>query len=340
MLPPIANPLDSHESMIARLVEISLVQRILVCALGLSLLFGGLYAFHLLDIVAYPDPSPPMVELITQNPGWSAEEIERQITIPIEVALTGMPGLHGYPLALDLWVERHQGLFRFRYGHLSRPSGSTESAGSVELPSGASPSLSPWWAIAEIYRYELTGGRRDHLTELKTIQDWQVRREFRRIPGVIDVTAFGGTTKEYHVDIDPGRLISYGVNLSQVMTALTNSNANVGGNYLTLGAQNYNIRGLGLINGIEDIENVMVAEKGRHADFRQDLGQGRTSAPGFASGRSASMIATMSWKASCCSSEGTRRSCSREGSRKGRGAQHLEVAGPASRSRPSTIARP
>jgi cobalt-zinc-cadmium resistance protein CzcA len=79
--------------MIARLVEISLVQRILLCALGLTLLFGGLYSFHLLDIIAYPDPSPPMVELITQNPGWSAEEIERQITIPMEVALTGMPGL-------------------------------------------------------------------------------------------------------------------------------------------------------------------------------------------------------------------------------------------------------
>ena len=79
--------------MIARLVEISLVQRILLCALGLALLFGGLYSFHLLDIIAYPDPSPPMVELITQNPGWSAEEIERQITIPMEVALTGMPGL-------------------------------------------------------------------------------------------------------------------------------------------------------------------------------------------------------------------------------------------------------
>jgi len=102
--------------------------------------------------------------------------------------------------------------------------------------------------------------------------DWQLRREFRRIPGVIDVTAFGGTTKEYHVDIDPGRLISYGVNLSQVMSALTNSNANVGGNYLTLGAQNYNIRGLGLITGIADIENVMVAEKGGTPIFVKTLG--------------------------------------------------------------------
>ncbi|HET7910153.1 MAG TPA: efflux RND transporter permease subunit, partial [Nitrospira sp.] len=247
--------------MIARLVEISLVQRVLLCALGLALLFGGLYAFHLLDIIAYPDPSPPMVELITQNPGWSAEEIERQITIPMEVALTGMPGLTDirslsiFGLSdIKVYFDFGTDIFRDRQEVLNR-------VASVEFPPGVQPTLSPWWAIAEIYRYELTGEPGVSLTELKTVQDWQVRRAFRRIPGVIDVTAFGGTTKEYHVDIDPGRLISYGVNLPQVMTALQNSNANVGGNYLTLGAQNYNVRGVGLINGIEDIENVMVAQK-------------------------------------------------------------------------------
>ena len=266
--------------MIARLVEMSLVQRILLCALGLSLLFGGLYSFHLLDIIAYPDPSPPMVELITQNPGWSAEEIERQITIPIEVALTGMPGLDRCPLTLHFWIERHQSVLRFRHRHLSGSSGSAESAGSVEFPPGVQPELSPWWAIAEIYRYEMTGEPGISLTELKTLQDWQVRRAFRRIPGVIDVTAFGGTTKEYHVDIDPGKLISYGVNLSQVMTALQNSNANVGGNYLTIGAQNYNMRGVGLINGIQDIENVMVAQKEGTPIYVKTLGQVNVGSPG------------------------------------------------------------
>ena len=258
--------------MIARIVELSLVQRVMVCVLGFFLLFGGLYAFHLLDIVAYPDPSPPMVELITQQPGWSAEEIERQITIPIEVALNGMPGLTDirslsiFGLSdIKIYFDFDTEVFRDRQEVLNRLS-------SVQLPPGVAPSLSPWWAIAEIYRYELTGAGETTLTDLKTVQDWQVRREFRRIPGVIDVTAFGGTTKEYHVDIDPGRLISYGVSLSQVMTALTNSNANVGGNYLTIGAQNYNIRGLGLINGIADIENVMVAEKDGTPIFVKTLG--------------------------------------------------------------------
>jgi heavy metal efflux system protein len=259
--------------MIARLVEMSLVQRILLCALGLSLLFGGLYSFHLLDIIAYPDPSPPMVELITQNPGWSAEEIERQITIPIEVALTGMPGLTDvrslsiFGLSdIKVYFDFGTDIFRDRQEVLNR-------VAAVEFPSGVQPELSPWWAIAEIYRYEMTGEPGISLTELKTLQDWQVRRAFRRIPGVIDVTAFGGTTKEFHVDVDPGKLISYGVNLSQVMTALQNSNANVGGNYLTVGAQNYNVRGVGLINGIQDIENVMVAQKDGTPIYVRTLGQ-------------------------------------------------------------------
>lgn len=257
--------------MIARIVEISLVQRFLVCALGLVLLFGGLYAFHLLDVVAYPDPSPPMVELITQYPGWSAEEIERQLTVPIEVALTGMPGLMDvrslsiFGLSdIKVYFDFGTDIFRDRQEVLNR-------LAAVQLPQGAQPVLSPWWAVAEIYRYELTGEGVD-LTELKTIQDWQVRRAFKRVPGVIDVTTFGGMTKEYHVDIDPGKLISYGVNLSQVMTALTNSNANVGGNYLTIGAQSYNIRGLGLINNLDDIENVMVAEKDGTPVFVKMLG--------------------------------------------------------------------
>lgn len=258
--------------MIPRIVELSLVQRVMVCILGFFLFFGGLYAFHTLDIIAYPDPSPPMVELITQQPGWSAEEIERQITIPIEVALNGMPGLTDvrslslFGLSdIKIYFDFNTELFHDRQEVLNRLS-------SVTLPPGVAPSLSPWWAIAEIYRYELTGTADTTLTDLKTIQDWQVRREFRRIPGVIDVTTFGGTTKEYHVDIDPGRLISYDVSLSQVMTALTNSNANVGGSYLTIGPQSYNIRGLGLIDEIADIENVMVAAKNGTPIFIRTLG--------------------------------------------------------------------
>jgi cobalt-zinc-cadmium resistance protein CzcA len=258
--------------MIVRIVELSLVQRFLICALGFSLLFGGLYAFQQLDIVAYPDPSPPMVEVITQFPGWSAEEIERQITIPIEVALNGMPGLTDIRSLSIFGLSDVKIYFDFGTQYFFDRQEVINRLATVSLPQNVQPALSPWWAIAEIYRYELAGDGKTSLTDLKTIQDWQVRREFRRVPGIIDVTAFGGTTQEYHVDIDPGKLISYQVSLAQVMEALTNSNANVGGNYLTVGAQNYNIRGLGLINGLPDIENVMVAEKEGTPIFVKTLG--------------------------------------------------------------------
>ncbi len=137
------------------------------------------------------------------------------------------------------------------------------------LPPGVQPSISPWSAIAEIYRYELIG-QGQGLTDLKIIQDWMLRREFKRVPGVIDVTAFGGTTKEYHVDIDPGLLIQYGVSLPQVMDALSTSNANVGG---TLGSQSYNIRGVGLITSLDDIGNIVVTEKDGTPIFIKGLWQ-------------------------------------------------------------------
>ena len=260
--------------MIARLIELALVQRVLVCILGLALFFGGLYAFHILDVVAYPDPSPPMVEVITQYPGWSAEEIERQITIPIETALLGMPGLSDIRSLSIFGLSDIKFYFDFGTNYfVDRQEVLNRLAILTSLPPEVQPALSPWWAIAEIYRYELVGDGTTTLTELKALQDWKLQREFKRIPGVIDVTAFGGTTKEYHVDINPGALISYGVSLFQVISALGNSNANVGGNYLSVGAQNFNIRGLGLINSLDDIENVMVAEKNGTPVFVKNLGK-------------------------------------------------------------------
>ncbi len=259
--------------MIPRIVEFALEQRFFVCVLGLILLFGGLYAFHVLDIVAYPDPSPPMVEVITQYPGWSAEEIERQISIPIEVTLTGMPGLTDIRSLSIFGLSDIKFYFDFSTKYFFDRQEVLNRLAMMTLPNNVPPALSPWWAIAEIYRYELVGDGGTSLTDLKALQDWKLQREFKRVPGVIDVTAFGGTTKEYHVEVDPGALISYGVSLQQVQDALTNSNANVGGNYLTIGAQSHNIRGLGLIENLRDIENVMVAEKNGTPVFIRNLGK-------------------------------------------------------------------
>jgi len=258
--------------MILRVVEFALVQRVLVFVLGFVLLFGGLYAFHILDIAAYPDPSPPMIEVITQYHGWSAEEIERHITIPIETTLTGMPGLKDIRSLSIFGLSDIKFYFDFGTKYFVDRQEVLNRLAMMTFPPGVQPVLSPWWAIAEIYRYELVGDGAT-LTDLKTIQDWVLQREFKRVPGVIDVTAFGGMTKQYHVDLNPGSLISYGVTLPQVMSALANSNANVGGNYLTIGAQNFNIRGLGLIDSLKDIENVMVAEKNGTPVFVRSLGK-------------------------------------------------------------------
>lgn len=181
--------------MIERIVQFALTQRLFVCILGLALLFGGLYAFHILDVVAYPDPSPPMIEVITQYPGWSGEQMERAITLPIEIALQGMPGLTDirslsiFGLSdIKVYFDFASDYFRDRQEVLNRLQ-------QVTLPQNIQPTISPWSAIAEIYRYELVG-EQSSLTDLKTIQDWQIRREFKRVPGVIDVSTFGGTTKE------------------------------------------------------------------------------------------------------------------------------------------------
>ncbi|MGH7230820.1 MAG: efflux RND transporter permease subunit, partial [Nitrospiraceae bacterium] len=257
--------------MIVRLVEMALLQRVLICLLGVILLFVGLYAFHILNVEVYPDPSPPMIEVITQYPGWSAEEIERQITIPTEVMLTGMPGLTAIRSLSIFGLNDIKIYFDFGTNYFLNRQEVLNRLAMVTFPDQVQPALSPWWALAEIYRYEVVGEEKS-LTELKTIQDWQLKREFKRVPGVIDVTGFGGTTKQYHVDLNPAALLSYGVNLSQVLTAIGNSNANVGGNYLTVGAQSYNVRGVGLIDSLDDIENIMVAQKSGTPIFVRNLG--------------------------------------------------------------------
>ena len=247
--------------MIARIVELALGQRVFVLSLGVALLVGGLYAFHVLDVVAYPDPSPPMIEVITQYPGWSAEEIERQITIPLETILNGMPGLTDLRSISIFGLSDIKIYFDFDTPYFTDRQEVLNRLQLVTLPGNIQPQISPWSAIAEIYRYELVGPPGLSLSDLKAIQDWQLQRKFKQVRGVIDVTAYGGTTKEYHVEVDPRSLAQYNVTLAQVLTALGNSNANVGGNYLTVGPQSFNVRGVGLIKELADIENVVVVEK-------------------------------------------------------------------------------
>jgi heavy metal efflux system protein len=232
---------------------------LMMVALG-AWLVTGVYAVVRLDVEAYPDPSPPLVEFITQNPSWSAEEMERQVTVPVETQLFGIPGLE-YTRSISLFGLSDVKLY-FDYGtdYFTDRQEALNRMQLVTLPNGLVPQLSPWSTVGEIYRYRLDGPGYS-LNELKAIADWYVRREIKQVPGIIDVTTFGGTTRQYQADIDPQKLLAYNVTLPQVLTAVNASNANVGGNYLSLGSQSVNVRGVGLLQTLDDMKDVVVTAR-------------------------------------------------------------------------------
>ena len=246
--------------MLQRLVRFVLRMPAFVLILAGGLLALGLYCYKQLDIEAYPNPVPPMIEIITQPNGWSAEEVERYVTIPLENGLNGM---------IDLDHIRSQSLFGLSdvkcYFTWSAEYHVAEQRvlnrlNFVTLPPGMSPQLSPWSAIGEIYRYVVRGDDYS-LTDRKTAQDWILERQFRQAPGVIDVVGYGGLTKEYHVEVDPFRLKGHGLTLNQLVTALSNANQNVGGQRLTMGEQSFDVRALGLFHSLTDIREVVIAEQ-------------------------------------------------------------------------------
>ncbi len=254
-----------------RTIILSLLRyRPLMILVLLAWIAGGIYMFSRLDIEAYPDPSPPLVEVITQNPSWSAEEMERQVTVPTETGLFGIPHLQ-YTRSVSifglsdvkLYFDYDSDYFWDRQEVLNRMQ-------LITLPAGLSPQLSPWSPIGEIYRYRLTGENYS-LNELKATQDWMVRREMKQVPDIIDVTTFGGSTKQYQAEVDPGKLLQFKVTLPQVVAAISASNANAGGNYLTMGSQSVNVRGLGLLGSIDEMKNVVIASRNGVPVFLRDV---------------------------------------------------------------------
>ncbi len=251
--------------MIQRIVAAALHAPLVVLAAAALLVVLGLDAYRNLDIEAYPNPCPPLVEVLTQPPGWSAEETERYVTIPLEIGLSGMPGLDHlrsfslfglsdvkayFKWSTSYWHARQEVINRLQF---------------VPLPAGLTGQLSPWNAIGEIFRYRLAG-KGYSLRDLKTAEDWLLERQWKQVQGVIDVTSYGGLTKQYHVEVDPYRLRGYGLTLSQLTSAIQNANQNVGGNRLFVGEQSYDIRGIGLIGArptahLHDIEKIVVSEQ-------------------------------------------------------------------------------
>jgi cobalt-zinc-cadmium resistance protein CzcA len=246
--------------MIQKLVAFALRMPIIVIAGAVLIVLGGLSAYSQLDIEAYPNPVPPLVELITQPDGWSAEEVERYVTIPLEIGLAGMPGLDHIRSQSLFALSDVKCYFKWSVSYKDARQEVINRIQFVQLSGGNQATISPWNAIGEVYRYTLAG-KGYTLKDLKTAEDWILERQFKQVDGVIDVTSYGGETKEYHVSVDPYRLRGQGVTLAQLEAAITNANQNVGGQRLFIGEQSYDVRGIGLVRNVHDIEDIVISEQ-------------------------------------------------------------------------------
>ncbi len=244
--------------MIARLVAFATRAPVVIAALVLALVVVGLRAYKVLAIEAYPNPVAPMIEIIAQPEGWSAEEVERYVSVPLETGLVGMPGLDHIRSQSLFGLADVKCYFDWDTSYTAAQQRVLNQLNFVNLPQGVSPALSPWSAIGELYRYKVVG-KGYSLADLKTVEDWILEKQFRQVPGVIDVVGFGGLTKQYQVEVDPYRLRGRGVALSQVQTAIANANQNVGGQRITLGDQSFDVRGVGLIRSVQDIGDITVS---------------------------------------------------------------------------------
>ena len=248
--------------MLRSLIAFCLSRRLLVMVAFAAFLGLGYAAFLLLNIEAYPDPAPPIIEIIAQQQGQSPEEVERYITIPIEVAVASTPGLKFIRsnTVYGLGFIRLQ----FEYGrdyHFVRQQTLNRLKDAV-LPAGVLPVISPAGGISEIFRYELTGPPGMDVMQLKTLQDWVVERKLRIVPGVADVAVLGGKTKEFQAEINLDRMMAYGLTLPQIMTAISASNSNVGGRTIAIGEQSVNVRSIGVITSMDDIGNIVLTQQG------------------------------------------------------------------------------
>ena len=254
------------------LVSFALRQRWLIVALLASVLLAGGVSFWSLNIEAYPDPVPPMVDIVTQSTGQSAEEIERYITIPIEIQMTGIPHVTAIRTISLFGLSDVKVQFNYDFTHEQAEQWVINRLSQLSpLPNNAIPTISPESPIGEIYRYQLVGPPGYSVTDLKTLQDWVLERRFKAVPGVIDVSGWGGKTKTFEVAIDSQRLANYGVSMGQVIQAINNSDLNVGGQTINIGPQSAVVRGIGLIHSLDQIRDIAVAAPNGRSIFIKDL---------------------------------------------------------------------
>ena len=259
--------------MIHRVVEFALRQRFLILLLVVALIIGGSISFEHMPVDAYPDLSPPMVELITQWPGHAPEEVERLITIPLEVEMNGVPHMRVmrsislYDLS-DIILTFDEGTDNYFAREVV-----FERLADVTLPAGITPSMAPLSSPSDlVYRYVIDSPDRSP-QELKTFEDWVIERGYKSVPGVADDSGFGGTVMQYQVLLDPTKLYGYHLSIPTVLQQLANNNANAGGGFYSQGGQFYYVRGLGLMRDLQDIGDTIVGSQNGVPVRIRDIGQ-------------------------------------------------------------------
>jgi heavy metal efflux system protein len=260
-------------SIMNRIVASSLRQRFLVVLMTLVLIAAGVRALNRLPMDAYPDLSPPMVEIITQWPGHAAEEVERLITVPVELGMNGVPQMITKRSISLYGLSEVDLTFRDRTDNYFAREQVFNRLGTLNLPSGVTPSVSPLSAPSGlVYRYVLQSSDRSPM-ELKTFEDWIVEPQYNSVPGVADDSGFGGGTMQYQVLLDPARIAAINLSVSQVEAALTANNANAGGGFYSQGGQFYYVRGEGRLVTLEDIGNVVLAVHNGTPVLVKDVGR-------------------------------------------------------------------
>jgi heavy metal efflux system protein len=241
------------------IVSFALRQRVLIVVALIMVLFGGIASFISLNIEAYPDPVPPLVDIVTQSTGQSAEEIERYITIPLEIQMAGIPNVQAIRTISLFGLSDVKVQFNYDFTYTQAEQWVINRLSQLPpLPNNIQPQVSPTSPIGEIYRYRVVGPPNYSVMDLKTLEDWVLERRFKAVPGVIDVTGWGGKTKTYDIAIDQQKLLGYGLSVPQVLQALGNASINVGGQTVNLGEQSAVVRGVGLIHSSDDIRHTMI----------------------------------------------------------------------------------
>ena len=250
--------------MIRKIVEFALSSRFLVVMVAVLLFFWGVVSFQKLPIEAYPDVANNYVQVITQWPGRAAEEVEQQVTIPLEIVMNGLPHLEHLRSTSLFGLSSLMLVFDDDSDNDWNRAKVLERLSEVTLPQGLQPQMGTDWSpVGQIYWYSLHSDNPEYdLLELKALEDWVLEKQFKSVPNVVDVASFGGVTKEYQVRIDPDKLVDYGLSIGQVEQQLTNNNVNAGGNFIEQGLQQVNVREVGLVDHIEDIGKIVFKTQG------------------------------------------------------------------------------